>query len=76
MGTNGPWNLRLTVPKTTKMTLIRLMMTNLKMTVTADCAVSTCSPFLLSLAPLVASGWWESAFGLSPFPPPQMQHLQ
>ena len=33
MGTNGPWNWRLTVPKTTKVMLVRPLMTNLKMTV-------------------------------------------
>ena len=42
-GTNWPWNWRLTVSKTTKMTLLRALMTNLRMTVRADCAVSACS---------------------------------
>ena len=60
MGTNGPWNWRLTVLKTTKMMLVRLLMTSLKMTVRDDCAVSAGSnpPPLLSvkhLAPLVAN---------------------
>ena len=40
MRTNGPWNWRLTVPKATKVTLVRPLMTNVKMTVRADCAVS------------------------------------
>ena len=42
----------------TKMTLVRPLMTNLKVTVRADCAVSACSRLLLSikaLAPLAAS---------------------
>ena len=43
MGTSGPWNWRLTVPTTTKMTLVRPQMTNLKMTLRDDCAVSPCS---------------------------------
>ena len=38
-----PWNWRLTISKTTKMTLVRPPMTNLKLTVTDDCAVSACS---------------------------------
>ena len=46
------------------MLLLRPLMTNLKMTVRADCAISVCSPLLLSikaLAPLLASrGWGES----------------
>ena len=49
--------------------LVRPSVTNLKMTVRADCAASTCSPLLLSVkapAPLMASGGGgggESAFG-------------
>jgi len=39
---------RLTVPKTIEVTLVRPPMTNLKMTVPADCAVSACSSLLLS----------------------------
>ena len=31
------------------MTLARPLMTNMKMTIRADCAVSACSPFLLSI---------------------------
>ena len=49
MGTNRPWNWRLTGPKTTQMT-------NLK-TLSEPCTVSACSPLLLpvkSLAPLDA----------------------
>ena len=71
MGTNGPWNWRLTVPKTIKMTLVRPPMTNLKMTVRADCAVSACSPLLLSikaLAPLVVNGRSQPLDRCSPFP--------
>ena len=45
MGTNGPWDWRLTVPKTIKMTLVRPPTTNLKMTVRADFTVYSCSPF-------------------------------
>ena len=66
MGTNGLWNWRLTVPKTIKMMLVRPLMTNLKMTVRDDCAVSACSPpplTLLMLSPtpnplLVWAGGW------------------
>ena len=61
------------------MLLLRLPMTNLKMTVRADCAVSVCSPPLLSikaLAPLVAirGGGSPPPFGQTSaiLPPPQM----
>ena len=40
---NRPWNWRLTVLRTVKMTLIRQLMINFKTTVRADCAVSACS---------------------------------
>ena len=43
-GKNGPWNCRLTLPKSTKMMVVRPLMTNLKMTVRDDCTVSACSP--------------------------------
>ena len=43
-GENGPWNCRLTLPKSTKMMVVRPLMTNLKMTVRDDCTVSACSP--------------------------------
>ena len=43
LGTNGPWNWGLLVPKTIKMMPGRPLMTNLKMTVQDDCAVSACS---------------------------------
>ena len=58
MGTNGPWDWRLTVPKTIKMTLVRPPTTNLKMTVRADCAVSACSPLTVckSSCPLIVTG--------------------
>ena len=36
MATYGPWNWRLTTPKTIKMALVRPPMTNLKMTVRTD----------------------------------------
>ena len=65
MGTNQPWNWRLTVLKTIKMTLVRPPTTNNKTTVTADCAVSACSPLPPSLKPLAhwLSVGGESAFG-------------
>ena len=44
METNRPWNWRLTVPKTIKMTLVRPPMTNVKMTVRAARAVSARNP--------------------------------
>ena len=43
LGTNEPWNWGLLVPKTIKMMPVRPLMTNLKMTVQDDCAVSACS---------------------------------
>ena len=48
--TKGTW--RLPVPKTVKRMLVRPPMTNVKMTVRADCAVSACSPLLLSIKAL------------------------
>ena len=50
MGTNQPCNSRLTVLKTIHMTLVWLM-TNFKVTVRADCAVSACSPVPLPIHP-------------------------
>ena len=44
MGTNWPWNWKLTVLKTIKLMLVRPLMTNFKMTIWADCAFSACSP--------------------------------
>ena len=44
MGTNRPHNGRLIVPKTAKMVLVRPLMTDLRMTGRADCAVSARSP--------------------------------
>ena len=52
MGVNWPWNWRLTVVKTIKMMLVRPRMTNFKMTVRADCAVSACSTNPLSIKAL------------------------
>ena len=60
MRTNQPWNQRLTVLETIKRTLVRPSMTNLGMTVRADCAVSACSPLPLSikvLAHWLSVGW-------------------
>ena len=51
MGTNQPWNWRLVVPKITKMTLVRPTLTNIKMTVRTDCAVSAWSPLPQSIKP-------------------------
>ena len=66
MGTSVPRNWRLTnCPETTKMMLGRPLMTNLKMTVTDDCAVSTCNPpdsVYKSSHPLLVGGR-ELAFG-------------
>ena len=44
MGRNQPWTQRLAVSKTIKMILVRLPVTNFKMTIRADCAVSPWSP--------------------------------
>ena len=78
MGTSGPWNWRLTVPTTTKMTLVRPPMTNLKMTLRDDCAVSPCSapsptPSVKALTPcLLGRGRGGADFGQksSTFPLP------
>ena len=43
MGINWPWNWRLTVSKTIKMTPIKPLGTNFKMTVRVDCAFPECS---------------------------------
>ena len=53
MGTNWPWNwrltvlLQLTVKHAIKMTMVRPPMTNFKITIRVDCAVSACSPMQL-----------------------------
>ena len=83
MGTSTPWNWRVTVPKTTKMMLVRPLMTNLKMTVIDDCAVS--ARRLLPSAdsaykcshPLLVGEGRESAFGhKSTTLPANCQHLK
>ena len=74
MGTNGPWNWRLTVPNTIKLMLLRPLMTNLKMTVGEDCAVSTCSPpppVYKSSHPLLGVGW-SRLLGRCPPPSPNL----
>ena len=49
-GKNGPWDWRLTVPKTNMMMLARPLMTSLNMTIRDDSVVSACShPPLLSI---------------------------
>lgn len=54
-------NWRLTVPKQTKMMLVKPPMTNLKMTVRDDCAVSACSPQpTKALCPMIVSGGAKS----------------
>ena len=58
------WNWRLTVPETTKVTLISLPVTNLKMIARADCAVSACSPVP---QPIKALAHWLSGQGESAF---------
>ena len=76
MGTNGPWNWRLTVPNTIKLMLLRPLMTNLKMTVGEDCAVSTCSPpppVYKSSHPLLGVGW-SRLLGRCPPPSPNLPH--
>ena len=61
MGTNWLWNWRWTVIKTIKMMPIRPPMTNVKMTVRADCAVSACSPLPASIKALAH---WLSVGGV------------
>ena len=74
METNGPWNWRLTMPKTTKMMLVRLPMPNFKMTVGADCifCVQVALCVNKSSCPLTVSQE-ALAFGQMPaLPPPLM----
>ena len=72
--TNRLWNWRFTVPKTVKMTLVRLLHNHFKMTVRAYCAVSVCSCLPLpikTLAPLWLRGWGFGLWtGLCPPLPP------
>ena len=73
MRTNQPWNQRLTVLETIKRTLVRPSMTNLGMTVRADCAVSACSPLPLSIKVLA---YWLSVVGSQPLDRcPSFPHL-
>ena len=63
METNRPWNWTLIVPETIKMMMVRPLMTNFKMIVRADCIISTCNPFSLSikvLAPWLLGVKWRS----------------
>lgn len=72
MGASGPWNWRLTGPKTIKMTLVRPPMTNLKVTVRADCCFCMyCPTSVKALAhwlPVVLVGSWP----LDRRPPPSL----
>ena len=63
METNWSWNRRLTVPRTTSVTLVSPLMTNLKMTVRADCVVCAWSPPPL---PTIALTLWLSGSGSQP----------
>ena len=63
MATNRPWNWRLTVLKTIKKKKSRPLITNFKMTVRADCAVSACSPLPPSINVLAH---WLSVGGSQP----------
>ena len=77
MKTKGPWTWRWTVLKTIKMTLVRALIANLKMTVGGDCAVSAYShrpPLSIkALTLFLWRGWGESAFGqMSATLPPQL----
>ena len=63
MKTNQPWNWTVTELKTIKIMLVRPPMTNFKMTVRADSAVSACSSLPLSvkaLASWLSLGWEAS----------------
>ena len=53
------------------MTLVRPLMTNFKMTVTAECTISACSPFLLAIKTLTldCQGWGESPLDRCPLHP-------
>ena len=77
METHRPWDWRLTVPQTTM--LVRPPLTNFKMMVKADCAVSACTPPrappLLSIETLVpwlqggGVGLWTGVYPIL-WPPP------
>ena len=59
------------------MKLVRPPVTNLKMIVRADCAVSACSPLpqsIKALAPLVVSGGGTTFGQTSVLPHPRCQH--
>ena len=68
--------------KITKMVLVRSPMTNLKMTVRADCTVSACSPLPQPIKlspPPCQGGWgWEGGQPLDRCPPspPSCRHLK
>ena len=61
MGTNGPWNWRLTVSKTIKMMLVRPLMINLKMTIRADCAKN----WLIWKDPDAGKDWKQEEKGMT-----------
>ena len=81
----GSWNWRVTVPKTTELTLVRPLMINLKKTVRADCAVSECSlpptpttphtSIHKSSSPLTASAGGGGKMS-DTIPPPGCWHLK
>ena len=71
MQTSRPWNWRLTIFETIKLKLVRPPMTNLKLTVRDNCAISACGNPLLSikpLAPLVSAGGSQPLDRCLPFP--------
>ena len=65
--TNWPWNRRLTAPKATTMTPVRSLMTYIRMTIRASCAVSACSP----LSVFKSCCHWLSVY----FPHPPLLYL-
>ena len=76
MGTNRPWNRKFTVLKTIKVMLVRPPMTNFRIAVWADCAISACSPLSPSIKALAH---WQSVKGVSFWtgvcPPPSLANI-
>lgn len=65
MGTKRPWNWRLTVLKTLRWWWSDNHMANFKMNVRTDCAISACSPLILSIKALAH---WQSMGGVGLWP--------
>ena len=77
MRTNWSWNCRLSVLEAIKMMPVKPSMTNFKMTVRGECAISACSPLPLSINALAHWLSVEGSWPLDSCPPspPQPQSL-